>query len=141
MRVLIIGAGVIGSNLAADLFSSGKNVTLLARGEWAETPENNCLVIDPIFSPGKKTYRIPVIRELKENDIFDVIFAVIRYTRLESVIPMLSANGSKNIVFVGNNLSPKELAEKLPGKNVLFGFSMSAQSSENNQQASVTSYL
>ncbi len=141
MRVLIIGAGVIGSNLAADLFSSGKNVTLLARGEWAETLENNGLVIDPIFSPGKKTYRIPVIRELKENDIFDVIFAVIRYTRLESVIPMLSANGSKNIVFVGNNLSPKELAEKLPGKNVLFGFSMSAQSSENNQQASVTSYL
>ena len=63
MRVLIIGAGVIGSNLAADLFSSGRDVTLLARGEWADTLEKNGLVIDPIFSPGKKKYRIPVIRD------------------------------------------------------------------------------
>ena len=54
MRVLIIGAGVIGSNLAADLFSSGRDVTILARGEWADRLEKNGLVIDPIFSPGKK---------------------------------------------------------------------------------------
>ena len=80
MRVLIIGAGVIGSNLAADLFSSGRDVTLLARGEWADALEKNGLVIDPIFSPGKKTYRIPVIRELKEDDVFDAVFVVMRYT-------------------------------------------------------------
>ena len=138
MRALIIGTGVIGSNLAADLFSSGRDVTLLARGEWAETLENNGLVIDPIFSPGKKTYRIPVIRELKEDDVFDVIFVVMRYTQLESVIPMLLANGSKNIVFVGNNLSPKELAEKLPGKNVLFGFSMAAGHREKDRVVSIS---
>ncbi len=55
---------MIGSNLAADLFASGRDVTFLARGEWADTMEKGGLVIDPIFSPGKKTYRIPVIREL-----------------------------------------------------------------------------
>ena len=88
MRVLIIGAGVIGSNLAADLFSSGRGVTLLARGEWADTLENNGLVIDPIFSPGKKKYRIPVIRELGKDDIYDAVFVVMRYTQLESMIPI-----------------------------------------------------
>ncbi len=138
MRVLIIGAGVIGSNLAADLFSSGRDVTLLARGEWADTLENNGLVIDPIFSPGKKKYRIPVIRELKKDDRYDAVFVLMRYTQLESVIPMLLANGSKNIAFIGNNLSPEALVEKLPGKNVLFGFSMAAGHREKDKVVSIS---
>jgi len=138
MRVLIIGAGVIGSNLAADLFSSGRDVTILARGEWAETLDKDGLVIDPIFSPGKKKYRIPVIRELKKDDIYDVIFVVMRYTQLKSVIPILTDNGSKNIAFIGNNLSPEVLIEKLPGKNVLFGFSMAAGHREKDRVVSIS---
>ncbi len=138
MKILVFGAGVIGSNLAADLFASGKDVTILARGEWADTLEKNGLVIDPIFFPGSKKYRIPIIRELKKDDIYDVIFVVIRYTQLESVIPMLLANGSKNIVFVGNNLSSKELAEKLTGKNIMFGFSMAAGHRDNDRVVSIS---
>ena len=138
MRVLIIGAGVIGSNLAADLFSSGRDVTLLARGEWADTLEKNGLLIDPIFSPRKKTYRIPVIRELRKEDIYDVIFVVMRYTQIESLIPGLAANGSKNIVFVGNNLTPEICVEKLPDKNVLFGFSMAAGHREKDRVVSIS---
>ena len=36
MKILVFGAGVLGCNLANSLFKAGKDVTLLARGKWAE---------------------------------------------------------------------------------------------------------
>ena len=36
MKILVFGAGVLGCNLARNLFRAGKDVTLLAREKWAE---------------------------------------------------------------------------------------------------------
>lgn len=138
MRILVYGAGVIGANLAAELYASGRDVTILARGAWAETLEQNGLVIDPIFSVRKRRYRIPVIRELKPDDVYDVVFVVMRYTQLEQVVPALAGNGSKHIVFVGNNLSAGALAEKLAGHTVLFGFYMAAGRRETDRVVSIS---
>ncbi len=138
MRILVYGAGVIGANLAAALYASGRDVTLLARGEWAETLERNGLVIDPVFSLRKRKYRIPIIRELKPDDVYDVIFIVMRYTQAEQAVPSLAENGSKNIVFVGNNISAEAIAEKLRGHNVLFGFYMAAGRREKDRVVSIS---
>ncbi len=138
MRILIYGAGVLGSNLAAGLCGSGKDVTLLARGEWADVIERTGLVIDPVFSPVKRTCRLPVVRTLEKDDIYDVIFVVMRYTQLDSVIPVLADNGTENIVFVGNDLTPEKVAEGLPGKNVMFGFFMAAGHREKDRVVSIS---
>lgn len=135
-RILVFGAGVIGCNLAADLFASGSDVTLLARGQWAECIEQKGLTIRSAFLPGRKTFRIPIIRELREDDIFDIIFVVMRYTQLDGIMETLRTNASKNIVFVGNNLSTGKYEALLPGKNVMFAFYMAAGHREKDQVVS-----
>ena len=70
--------------------------------------------------------RIPVVTELARDDRYDAIFVVMRYTQIDAILDILRANGTKNIVFVGNNVSARALAEVLPEKNVLFAFALSA---------------
>lgn len=137
MKILIYGAGVLGCNLARNLFRGGKDVTLLARGKWAEEIQNNGLRIKDKFSPRVSVSRIPVARELAADDAYDVIFVVMRYTQLDSIMDVLRANPTKNIVFVGNNVRAGEIAALLPEKNVLFAFSLSAGHREADKVASI----
>ena len=137
MKILVYGAGVLGCNLARNLFRGGKDVTLLARGKWAEEIQNNGLRIKDKFSPRMSVSRIPVARELAADDAYDVIFVVMRYTQLDSIMDVLRANPTKNIVFVGNNVRAREIAGLLPEKNVLFAFSLSAGHREPDRVASI----
>ena len=126
MKILVYGAGVLGCNLARNLFHAGKDVTLLARGKWAEEIRRNGLQIRDKFLLRTSVSRIPVVTELKPEEIYDVIFVVLRYTQLDSALDTLRANQTKNIVFVGNNVQARALAAALPEKNVLFAFALSA---------------
>lgn len=137
MRILVFGAGVLGCNLARNLFRAGKEVTLLARGNWAEEIQKNGLRIKDKFSPRVSITRIPVVTELKPEDEYDVIFVVMRYTQIDSLMDVLRANRTKNIVFVGNNVRAKALAASLPEKNVLFAFALSAGHRESDRVASI----
>ena len=51
MKILVYGAGVLGCNLARNLFHAGKDVTLLAWGNWAAEIKQNGLRIKDKFSP------------------------------------------------------------------------------------------
>ena len=114
MKILVFGAGVLGCNLARNLFRAGKDVTLLARGSWAEEIRKNGLRIKDKFSPRMSVSRIPVVTELKPEDAYDVIFVVLRYTQLDAIMEPLRANPAKNIVFVGNNVRARAVAAALP---------------------------
>ena len=137
MRILVFGAGVLGCNLARNLFRAGKDVTLLARGRWAEEIWTNGLQIKDKFSFRMSVSRILVVTELKTEDRYDVIFVVLRYTQLGTILETLRENQTKNIVFVGNNVRAEALAADLPEKNVLFAFASSAGHRERDHVASV----
>ncbi len=126
MRILVYGAGVLGCNLADNLHQAKNDVTLLARGDWAEQLKQKGLHRKRTFHLKETVSRIPVITQLEPEDCYDVIFVVVRYTQLEGVMEDLRANGTKNIVLVGNNVRPACYAALLPEKNVMFAFSLSA---------------
>ena len=137
MRILVYGAGVLGCNLARNLLRAGRDVTLLARGKWAEEIRRNGLRIKDKLSPRVSVSRIPVVTELKAEEIYDVIFVVLRYTQLDSALDTLRENQTKNIVFVGNNVRARALAASLPEKNVLFAFALSAGHREADRVVSI----
>lgn len=137
MKILVFGAGVLGCNLARNLFRAGKDVTLLARGNWAEEIQKNGLQIKDKFSPKVSVSHIPVVTELAPEDQYDVIFAVVRYTQIDSILEALRVNSTKNIVFIGNNVRTRALAASLPEKNVLFAFASSAGHRESDRVNSV----
>ena len=137
MKILVYGAGVLGCNLARNLFRAGKDVTLLARGKWAEEIRKKGLRIKDKFPPHVSVSHIPVVTELAPNDRYDVIFVVLRYTQLDSALDTLRENQTKNIVFVGNNVRTGAIAASLPGKNVLFAFALSAGHREPDRVVSI----
>ena len=137
MKILVYGAGVLGCNLARNLLRTGKDVTLFARGNWAAEIKQNGLRIKDKFSLRTSVSRIPVVTELAPDAMYDVIFVVLRYTQLDSVLDTLRANRTKNIVFVGNNVQARALAAALPEKNVLFAFALSAGHREVDRVVSI----
>ena len=137
MKILVYGAGVLGCNLARNLFRAGKDVTLLARGNWAVEIKQNGLRVKDKFSPRTSVSRIPVVTKLAPDAQYDVIFVVLRYTQLDSALDTLRENQTKNIVFVGNNVRSRALAAALPGKNVLFAFALSAGHRECDRVVSI----
>ena len=137
MKILIFGAGVLGCNLARNLFRAGKDVTLLARGSWAEEIQRNGLRIKDKLPPHVSVSRVPVVTALPPEKQYDVIFVVMRYTQLDSILDDLRANQTRNIVFVGNNVRAKAITALLPHKNVLFAFALSAGQREHDRVASI----
>ena len=136
MKILVFGAGVLGCNLAASL-SRKHNVTLLARGAWADEIAAHGLKIKNRYLPTVKKYALPVVTSLSPNDVYDAIFVVVRYTQLTSVLGALGENRSENIIFVGNNVRACETREALPNKNVMFAFTLAAGHRERDRVVSI----
>lgn len=123
MKILIVGAGVLGSNLAHSI-RKGNEVTILARNKTYENLKNRGLIIK--HKLGKQTVdHFKVIDKLDKSDIYDVIFVVSRFSSLDDIVPIIRNNKSQNIVFVGNNIAVEKYM-KLENKNVLFAFFMAA---------------
>lgn len=102
MKILIFGAGVIGSIFAGKLAIAGNDVTVLARGKRLEELQNNGIVLFNQKTKKVEQVNINVIDMLLPEDRYDYVIVAMQRTQVDDVLPVLSKNCSKNIVFVVN---------------------------------------
>lgn len=124
MKILVYGAGVIGTLFADRLHRAGNDVAILARGRrLADLREHGVIVRDS--RTGETTYsRIEVRKELRTDDQYDLIVVAVRKTQIETVIPALAANTpAKNLLFMVNTTEPyANWAEAVGKERLMVGF-------------------
>ena len=100
-RVLILGAGVIGSIYALKFIEAGIDVTILARGGRYRTLKENGIRYHE--KGAVKTQAVKVIDTLDDDDIYGFIFVAVRYEQSEEALAALTSNQSKTIVTLINS--------------------------------------
>jgi 2-dehydropantoate 2-reductase len=124
MRILIFGAGVLGSLYAGRLVAAGQDGALLARGTRLQQLRRDGLVLLD-EATGQKTHpQVRVVEQLGAEDTYDLIMVIIRAEQLADALPMLATNKRVPcILFLHNRASgPGALFDALGPGRVLLGF-------------------
>ena len=102
MRILIFGAGVIGSLYGALLAEAGYDVSVYARGRRLESLIRDGL----LYKSGGKIRKAPVqvLSKLEEEDGYDLVLLTVRENQLHAALEELRQNSSPTIVTMVNSL-------------------------------------
>lgn len=123
-KILVYGAGVLGSLYAGKLHRAGYDVTLLARGQRLEELKSSGLILMEDGSQRKEMIPVRITDHLAPEDAYDLIVVIVRNNQLDSVLPVLAANSATpNVLFMVNNAAgPDALVAALGKERVLLGF-------------------
>lgn len=114
MKLLIYGAGVIGSLYAALFGEAGYDVTIYARGRRLELLESKGLLY---LQKGKiKRADVKIISKLLDDDIYDFVFLSVRENQLYEALEELKTNKSTCIVTLVNSIDDYGKWENICGK-------------------------
>ena len=131
MKILVLGAGVIGTTYAWQLSGTGHDVSILVRKSKKEQIQKDGIRIRYTDERQKKsdllevTYHPLVVDEFHVQDNYDLIIVSVRAHQLDELLPSLAdGSGKADILFFGNNWWGEERIRKfLPPEKYLFGFS------------------
>ena len=113
MRILIFGAGVIGSLYGALLAEAGYDVSVYARGRRLES-----LTQDGLLYKRKGKIRrasVNILSRLEAKDCYDLILLTVRENQLYAALEELRQNVSPTIVTMVNSLETYDSWEALCG--------------------------
>ncbi len=124
MDILVIGAGVVGSQYAARLRQAGHMVSLLARGQRAAELRQHGIVLEAVNTGQVETVHVMVTEHLDAEERYEWVIVALRSNQLESLLPALAAHpGTPNILFIGNNpAGAAKYVQVLGRERVALGF-------------------
>lgn len=128
MRVLIFGAGVIGTIYGQALSESGTEIIHYVRPNRIEKLKNGIKL--QLIDSRKKThslnkiYRLDLTTELPSFDDFDLVIISVRHYQLDSILPLISEKlGKADILFFNHLWSDTSLIDQyIPREKYLLGF-------------------
>lgn len=114
MRLLIYGAGVIGSLYAVLFSKAGYHTTVYARGKRLEVLNTKGLLY--LENGEVRRAHVSVISELPDDDKYNFVFLTVRENQLYQALEELKTNQSNNIVTMVNSIDDYGKWEKICGK-------------------------
>lgn len=124
MRVIVFGAGAIGSLMIHYLCAAGNDVTVVARSTYGELSQNGVVIRHHLQK--KTTVDRPRVLSAADDGHYDIAFSVMQGQQQLKLLPTLATLDADLLVLVGNNPEAERCAEALAGRRVLFGFQGSA---------------
>ncbi len=123
MKILVVGAGVIGSIYGGRLAESGHAVDVLARGKRLAELEREGLVLENIVDGSRSGPPVRVVAT-PGADPCDLVLVALRDGQITSALPLLDAlPGRPDILFFSNcPLRVAELVGRFGADRTFFGF-------------------
>jgi ketopantoate reductase len=127
-KILVYGAGPLGSLFAARLRQGGNDVSILARGQRLSELREYGIVLVDAQTQAQTLTRVNVIEGLAPDDAYDLVLVIMRKNHALQILPVLAANRhTPSVLFLMNNAAgPGALVEALGQERVLIGFPNSA---------------
>jgi 2-dehydropantoate 2-reductase len=124
VKILVYGAGVIGSLYGAKLARGGHQVTVLARGPRLSDIRRSGLVLEDFLRGDRSTTAVETTEHLSPQDRYDIALITVRRDQLATIMPELVANRHiPTLLFMLNNpTGSADLVESLGKDRVLLGF-------------------
>lgn len=121
LRIIVIGAGVLGSLYAAKLSKSGNQVSMLARGDRLVQLRRLGVQLEDQLTGERWTADVKILDKLSADEVFDVALVLVRRNQLDGVLPVVKSCNAPMVVFLHNNPHAEDLAKAF-GDRAVFGF-------------------
>src|SRR3984885_6481339 len=123
MRILVFGAGVIGSVYAGKLLQAGHRVVLLARGARLADLRTKGLVLENSESKQRLELPVEVVGSLEADQRYDLVVVAVRAEQLTATLPVLThMNDGSDVLFFGNVAGHGPALTEALGRRAMFGF-------------------